>query len=162
VISLREFTNNALNQHHGIQTTERFGVDTDPDGDGVKNEMTRADVTALTVYQAVMAAPGRVIPNDPVIESAVWNGEKLFEQIGCASCHVPRLPLDQRSWILKSQIPTIRRPICGVATLRCCGLTSRTTGFRSLDYARTLPVRTLSGCRPTRISSLHDITDGRR
>jgi len=43
-------------------------VDTDPDGDGVKNEMTRADVTALTVYQAVMAAPGRVIPNDPVIE----------------------------------------------------------------------------------------------
>jgi hypothetical protein len=31
VVSLREFTNTALNQHHGIQTTERFGVDTDPD-----------------------------------------------------------------------------------------------------------------------------------
>jgi hypothetical protein len=41
-ISLREFTSNAYNHHHGIQTTERFGIDTDPDGDGFRNEMTRA------------------------------------------------------------------------------------------------------------------------
>jgi hypothetical protein len=34
VVSIREFTNNAMNQHHGIQTTKRFGIDTDPDGDG--------------------------------------------------------------------------------------------------------------------------------
>ena len=31
VISIREFTNNALNHHHGIQSIERFGVDTDLD-----------------------------------------------------------------------------------------------------------------------------------
>jgi hypothetical protein len=98
VVSLREFTNNALNQHHGIQTTERFGIDTDPDGDGIANEMTRADVTALTVYQAVLQVPGRVIPNDPEIESAILNGEKLFEQIGCGACHIPALPLSKRNW----------------------------------------------------------------
>ncbi|MFL6211721.1 MAG: di-heme oxidoredictase family protein [Pyrinomonadaceae bacterium] len=98
VVSLREFTNNALNQHHGIQTTERFGIDTDPDGDGVVNEMTRADVTALTVYQAVLQAPGQVIPNDPAIESAIVNGEKVFTQIGCAICHIPALPLSKRNW----------------------------------------------------------------
>jgi hypothetical protein len=51
VVSLREFTNNALNHHHGIQTTERFGLDTDPGGDGIRNEMTRADVTALTLFK---------------------------------------------------------------------------------------------------------------
>jgi len=105
VISLREFTNNALNQHHGIQSTERFGVDTDPDGDGVKNEATRADVTALTVYQAVLAAPGRVIPNNPVIEKAIWNGEQLFEKIGCSGCHISKLPLDNRGWIYEEPGP---------------------------------------------------------
>jgi hypothetical protein len=98
VVSIREFTNNALNQHHGIQTTERFGIDSDPDGDGVVNEMTRADVTALSLFQAVMAVPGRVIPNIPEVEKAVLDGEKLFTNIGCASCHIPSLPLNRANW----------------------------------------------------------------
>ena len=34
VVSLREFSNNAFNQHHGIQPEERVGKDTDPDEDG--------------------------------------------------------------------------------------------------------------------------------
>lgn len=105
VVSLREFTNNAYNHHHGIQSTERFGVDQDPDGDGFKNELTRADVTAATVAQAVMAAPGRVIPNDPVIEAAILRGEKLFETIGCASCHIPSLTLNQQGWIYTEPNP---------------------------------------------------------
>src|SRR5581483_11495187 len=105
VVSLREFTNTAFNQHHGMQSTERFGVDTDPDGDGFKNELTRADITAITLYQAAMAFPGRVIPNDPEIEQAVWNGEQLFDQIGCASCHVPKLPLDNKGWIFAEPNP---------------------------------------------------------
>ena len=96
VVSIREFSNNAFNQHHGIQSTERFGVDTDPDGDGFVNELTRADVTAVSLFQAVMAVPGRVIPNDREIEQAVLNGERVFEQIGCSTCHVPRLPLDHK------------------------------------------------------------------
>ncbi|HLQ45200.1 MAG TPA: hypothetical protein VK137_10760, partial [Planctomycetaceae bacterium] len=62
VISLRQFTNNAFNHHHGIQSTERFGLNADPDGDGFVNEITRADVTAVSLFQAVMAVPGRVIP----------------------------------------------------------------------------------------------------
>jgi cytochrome c peroxidase len=105
VVSLREFTNTAFNQHHGIQSTERFGLDTDPDGDGFKNEMTRADVTAVTVYQAAMATPGRVIPNDPEIEAAVLHGEQLFNTVGCGSCHVPKLPLDNRGWVYSEPNP---------------------------------------------------------
>src|SRR5439155_17467279 len=95
VVSLREFTNAALNQHLGIQTTERFGVGTDSDGDGVVNEMTRADVTAITVWQATRPVPGRLIPNDSETERSILDGERLFEQIRCTSCHVPALPLDR-------------------------------------------------------------------
>jgi cytochrome c peroxidase len=105
VVSLREFTNTAMNQHHGIQTTERFGIDTDLDGDGVVNEMTRADVTAASVYQAVLQVPGRVIPNNPVIERAVLLGEKVFDNIGCATCHLPDLPLDKLGWIFTEPSP---------------------------------------------------------
>ncbi len=105
VISLRDFTNTAFNQHHGIQSTERFGRDMDPDGDGFVNEMTRADVTAVTVYQATLQVPGRVIPRDPEVERAVRQGEQLFETVGCASCHTPRLPLDNRGWIFTEPSP---------------------------------------------------------
>ncbi|HEX6098541.1 MAG TPA: di-heme oxidoredictase family protein [Thermoanaerobaculia bacterium] len=105
VISLREFSNNAFNHHHGIQPTERFGLDTDPDGDAFRNEMTRADVTAVSVYQATLQVPGRVIPDDPVVEEAVLSGERAFERIGCGSCHVSRLPLDDRGWIFTEPNP---------------------------------------------------------
>ena len=105
VVSLRQFTNNAFNHHHGIQPVERFGVDADPDGDGVLNEMTRADVTAAAIFQAVMAVPGRVIPNDPAIEEAVEVGEDRFEAIGCVRCHVPSLPLYDQGWIFTEPNP---------------------------------------------------------
>lgn len=121
-ISLREYTNDSYNQHLGIQATERFGTDTDPDGDGVKNELTRADVTAVTLYQAAMAVPGRVIPNDPEIETAVLLGEARFEKIGCAACHVPQLPLEKQGWIFEEPNPynppaTLRRGEAGTVRL---------------------------------------------
>jgi len=105
VISLRQFSNNAFNHHHGIQSTERFGVGTDPDGDGFVNEMTRADVTAVSLYQATLAVPGRVIADDPEIEAAVVAGESLFASIGCTSCHIPALPLDRQGWIFSEPNP---------------------------------------------------------
>ena len=105
VISLRQFTNNAMNHHHGIQSTERFGVGTDPDGDGFQNELTEADVTAVTIFQATLAVPGRVIPDDSAIEHAIRVGERRFVDIGCASCHIPKLPLDDRGWVFTEPSP---------------------------------------------------------
>jgi len=93
VISLRQFTNNAMNHHHGMQSEERFGLNADPDGDGFANELTTADITAISLYQASLAVPGRVIPNDEAIERAVLLGEQLFDKIGCNSCHIDALPL---------------------------------------------------------------------
>ena len=105
VVSIRQFTNNAMNHHHGMQSEERFGLNTDPDGDGVVNELTVADLTAISLFQATLPVPGRVIPNDPAVESAVWDGERLFNQIGCNSCHMDALPLDKQGWIYSEPSP---------------------------------------------------------
>jgi hypothetical protein len=92
VVSLRQFSNNAFNHHHGMQAEERFGLNADPDGDGFTNELTAADLTAVSVFQATLSVPGRVIPNDPEVEHANLLGETVFNQIGCATCHAT-LPL---------------------------------------------------------------------
>src|SRR6185312_846626 len=91
-ISLRQFSNNAFNQHRGMQAEERFGMGVDADGDGITNELTTADITAVTLYQATLPPPGRVMTNDPQVRAAEVHGEALFTKIGCSSCHVPSLP----------------------------------------------------------------------
>jgi hypothetical protein len=60
--------------------------------------MTRADMTALAVYQAVMAVPGQVIPNNPRVENTIIHGRKVFNSIGCNSCHIPEMPLYKKNW----------------------------------------------------------------
>ena len=105
MISLRQFTNNAYNHHHGIQSEERFGRGVDADGDGVVNELTRADVTTVTIFQATLPVPGRVIPDDPEMEQAIKVGEERFKAIGCAFCHIPNLPLDNQGWIYTEPNP---------------------------------------------------------
>ena len=105
VVSLREFTNNAYNHHHGMQSSERFGPGLDPDGDGFTDELTRADVTAVAVYQATLAAPGRRIPRVQAVEEAVLVGEQAFVEIGCGDCHVPALPLDDHGWVFVEPNP---------------------------------------------------------
>ena len=92
IVSLRQFSNNAFNHHHGMQAEERFGLNADPDGDGFTNELTVADMTAVSLFQATLSVPGRVIPNDPAVEDANLRGEAVFNKIGCATCHAT-LPL---------------------------------------------------------------------
>lgn len=91
VVSLRQFSNNAMNHHHGMQSVERFGADTDPDQDGVTNELTVGDITAVTVFQAALGTPGRVISRGK--EEAIAAGEEIFAAIGCANCHIPAMEL---------------------------------------------------------------------
>jgi len=101
VVSLRHFTNTGLNQHHGIQSSERFGAGLDPDGDGMADELTEGDVTAMAIFQATLPAPGRVIPNDggTGISPDVTEGELLFAQVGCATCHIPELTLQDSVFV---------------------------------------------------------------
>ena len=105
VVSLREFSNNAFNHHHGIQATERFGLGRDPDGDGFVDELTVGDVTAVTLFQATLPVPGRVIPRDQDVAAAIHLGERMFADIGCARCHVPKLPLRRGGWVFSEPNP---------------------------------------------------------
>lgn len=86
-ISIREFSIAALNHHHGIQAIERYGWDRtgreDFDGDGVKEEFTPGQLSALVLFQASLPAPRVGTYNN--------GGARLFDQIGCSSCHVPAI-----------------------------------------------------------------------
>lgn len=96
VVSLREFTNNAMNHHHGIQTVERFGAGVDPDQDGVINELTIGDVTSTTIFQASLDIPIQILPKDGARRAAAIRGEGVFASIGCTECHIPEFALGSR------------------------------------------------------------------
>ena len=93
--SLREFTIAALNQHHGIQAIERFGWEKtgrrDFDLDGVENEFSVGQLSALVVFQAQLPAPPQTFSKDPGLRKIEREGQKLFGQIGCATCHIPAI-----------------------------------------------------------------------
>jgi cytochrome c peroxidase len=105
VISVREFTVNAYNHHHGMQAEERFdlnpakGWEQDFDEDGVERELTVGDITAATVFQAALGVPGRALPRDPAERRAAREGEMLFGEVGCASCHRPTMNLTSRHYV---------------------------------------------------------------
>ena len=95
--SLRQFTINALNAHHGMEASERFGArwtgTDDFDGSGVPNAITRGDVSALVAWQATLPPP-TVNPHLPQDwQDAAAKGAKEFDHLGCALCHVQTLPL---------------------------------------------------------------------
>ena len=94
VVSLREFSVKAMNSHFGMQASELFRDGVDVDGDGVKDELSRGDITALVLSMATAPVPGRVMPAHPQARAAVARGEQLFAEVGCGVCHVPQLRLD--------------------------------------------------------------------
>jgi hypothetical protein len=113
--SLRQFTINALNIHHGMEAIERFGVRWTGSHDfaesGVPDAITAGDVSALVAFQATLPLP-RVkadLPDD--WRAAAREGEAHFKEIGCASCHIETLPL-------KSLVFTDPAPYDMAGTLR--------------------------------------------
>src|SRR5271166_3826945 len=113
--SLRQFTINALNIHHGMEAVERFGVRWTGSHDfaesGVADAVTAGDVSALVAFQATLPPPTvkSDLPDDWRI--AAKQGAANFEELGCASCHVETLPL-------KSLVFTDPAPYDMAGTLR--------------------------------------------
>lgn len=93
-VSLRQFTNTAMNRHHGMQSVERFGEGDDDDQDGIANELTVGDITAVTLFQAALPTPTVVMPSESPRRQAVRSGRTLFNQIGCNECHIPAMILN--------------------------------------------------------------------
>ncbi len=103
VASVRDFNRGAAHNEIGLQAIELVGYDFDGDGDGVTNELTVGDMTALTIY---VAAQPRPVRNTELVQlglgpamtfaeiQRIDHGEQLFAQIGCAECHVPSLEIE--------------------------------------------------------------------
>lgn len=102
ITSLRQFTVNALNHHHGMQAGERFGPrwtgDADFDADGIADEISDGDVSALVAWQATRKAPIRMIPDNERWQAFAKRGDAVFDDTGCARCHKRALPLNDLSF----------------------------------------------------------------
>jgi hypothetical protein len=104
VAFLRDFNRGASHNELGMQSVEIVGDNVDGDADGVVNEMTIGDQTALAVYLAAQPRPttllelndlGLLEPELTAVQIArISRGRQVFQEVGCASCHIPSLPID--------------------------------------------------------------------
>ncbi|MCB9852357.1 MAG: hypothetical protein H6819_04615 [Phycisphaerales bacterium] len=96
----RNFVKDALEFHFGMLAVEKhLDTDPDPDMDGVANEVSIGNVTALTAFTMALRPPMQIIP--PGQEDKAARGLALFEggienikkEDSCASCHQPDLQI---------------------------------------------------------------------
>ncbi len=80
-ITTRDFDCGAIRFHMGMEPVEIVGKDNDHDGDGVKNEVTIAEMSALAIFNTTTPKP--------VQDNYSGPGDKLFHDVGCAVCHIP-------------------------------------------------------------------------
>jgi len=84
--TVREFDVGALAFHLGMQAAEAFGGEfADADNDGVANEITTGDLSALSIFLTTLERPFEERPNSHRA------GRELFREIGCADCHRPSM-----------------------------------------------------------------------
>jgi hypothetical protein len=118
VAFLRDFNRGASHNELGMQAVEIVGDNVDGDHDGVANELTIGDQTAIAIYLAGQPRPTSLLElNDlgllaPALTqndvARILRGRQVFQQIGCASCHVPSLPIDRPIFSEPSQNPAYR------------------------------------------------------
>ncbi|MEZ4731981.1 MAG: di-heme oxidoredictase family protein [Caldilineaceae bacterium] len=117
ITSVRAFNRDASHQELGMQAVEIVGEGIDGDGDGVVNELTVGDQTALALYVAAQPRPttrlelanlGLIEPLTAAEQAAVLHGSQHFHQIGCTHCHTPQLTLDDPIFYEPSRNPAYR------------------------------------------------------
>jgi hypothetical protein len=115
---LRDFNRGAAHNELGMQAVEVAGDNVDGDSDGVANELTIGDMTALTVYMAAQPRPTTLLELNALglLEPALTSGQisrinrgrQVFGEVGCASCHMPQLTLNTPVFSEPSQNPAFR------------------------------------------------------
>lgn len=88
--TVRVFDQGAMPFHHGMEPEEIVGTDVDGDNDGVVNEVTIGEMSALSVFLTSMPPPTQ----DRRMSRQARRGKRLFYQLGCAGCHTPKLITD--------------------------------------------------------------------
>lgn len=110
---LREVVEDAANVHHGMQSTwfaaneatarVGGGPPEDPDGDGVEDELTDAQVAVMTMFVAMQDAPIDAPPVEADLVLLYSRGRHDFSVLGCADCHTPSLPIEDTTYILRGR-----------------------------------------------------------
>lgn len=105
----------------GMQPAEFFGDAFDFDGDGVTNEMSVGDITAMTVYIASLPRPvtelelsdhlGGKYTLSQAERSSIVRGKELFNRVGCAECHTPAMKVKSALFKEPSSLPEHRFPM---------------------------------------------------
>jgi hypothetical protein len=148
--SLRHFTVQAFNRHLGMQPQEALEQVapnvTDPDQDGVTNELTVGDVTAAVIFQAALPVPRRSWQAGQYAQ--VQRGEKLFDQVGCTGCHKPSLPL--RSTVYCEPNPRNNDGDFRDTSQKFCFDLKTTSGLRSNQVYAYTDLKRHTICDPTR------------
>ncbi len=115
--SVRDFNRGASHNELGMQAVEITGAGVDGDFDGVADEMTIGDQTALAVYIAAQPRPttrlelaslGLIDPLSEEEKAAIERGKVAFRQAQCQTCHVPALRIDDPVFSEPSQNPNFR------------------------------------------------------
>lgn len=104
VVSLRQFTVEAFNRHHGLQAEEHYDLylgDPDFDEDGVERELTVGDITVATLWQAMLDRPLQELPDadtEAELLATVERGQDLMKDVGCTGCHKAKLTVSNRTF----------------------------------------------------------------
>jgi hypothetical protein len=119
--TIHEMVTEATALHFGVETEDaalHAAASADPLelADSVAAELTTGQLTALSVYVASLELPimtpheapvDRADPAGPVQPYLVdeWvRGREVFDTLGCASCHVPSLPLTRATAAITSPV----------------------------------------------------------
>lgn len=120
VAFIRDFNRDAAHNELGMQAVELVGDGVDGDFDGVVDELTIGDQTALAVYVAGQPRPvtvtelatlGLAQAQSPDELAAIADGATQFHRSACDSCHKPSLVLDDALFSEPSQQPSYRDAI---------------------------------------------------
>ncbi|MGB5051613.1 MAG: di-heme oxidoredictase family protein, partial [Caldilineaceae bacterium] len=115
--TIRGFNRGAAHQELGMQSVEIVGEGVDGDFDGVVDELTVGDQTALAVYLAAQPRPtslvelstlGLIDPLDEDAVGAIQRGSALFAGVGCTSCHAAQMIIQDPVFYEPSQNPNYR------------------------------------------------------
>lgn len=117
--TLRRFAEEAFQVHHGLQSTVLMqlsqtygtlprdaspatravlaalgdGKPENPDKDARNDELSGAQLTAMSVYLTLLPMPIMDPPRSPELLASWRDGLAAFDELGCAGCHKPRWDL---------------------------------------------------------------------
>lgn len=107
--SVRHFARDALDFHFSVQAVEKVGHK-DCDLDGLSDEITVGNVSALTSYVAMFRPPSQEIAAG--MEKSVAEGQKLFEKIGCDMCHRTSMTITNPTLTVLTPPPVAESEAC--------------------------------------------------